>query len=137
MIFNAVLSNLAAITIFSGHGTKVWSDSADEAHVTGGDSMSYTNGIGDWKQVFPAVAPTSASPAQQSGNRPQPAESKSVAGSQDKTKLSSTGELVARALSTPDVRATKVEALQKAIADGSYNVSSSDVAGKMIDSLLK
>ena len=99
--------------------------------------MSYTNGIGDWKQVFPAVAPTSASQTQQSGSRTQAAESKPAAGAQDEAKVSSTGELVARALSTPDVRTDKVEALQKAIGDGSYNVSSSDVAGKMIDSLLK
>jgi negative regulator of flagellin synthesis FlgM len=98
--------------------------------------MSYTNGIGDWKQVFPAIAPTSASQTQQSGSRAQ-AESKPAAGAQDEAKVSSTGELVARALSTPDVRTAKVEALQKAIADGSYNVSSSDVAGKMIDSLVK
>ena len=98
--------------------------------------MSYTNGIGDWKQVFPAVAPTSASQTQQSG-RPQATEQRSAAGTQDEANLSSTGELVARALSTPDVRTAKVEALQKAIADGSYSVSSSDVAGKMIESLLK
>lgn len=99
--------------------------------------MSYTNGIGDWKQVFPAVAPTSASQTQQSGGRPQATEHRSAAGTQDEANLSSTGELVARALSTPDVRTAKVEALQKAIADGSYSVSSSDVAGKMIESFLK
>jgi negative regulator of flagellin synthesis FlgM len=99
--------------------------------------MSYTNGIGDWKQVFPAVAPTSASQTQQSGGRSKATENKPASGAQDEAKLSSTGELVARALSTPDVRTAKVEALQKAIADGSYNVSSSDVAARMIDSLLK
>jgi negative regulator of flagellin synthesis FlgM len=99
--------------------------------------MSYTNGIGDWKQAFPAVAPASASQTQKSGSRPQTTENKPAADARDEAKLSSTGELVARALSTPDVRTAKVEALQKAIADGSYNVSSSDVAGKMIDSLLK
>ncbi|HEU4635381.1 MAG TPA: flagellar biosynthesis anti-sigma factor FlgM [Edaphobacter sp.] len=99
--------------------------------------MSYTNGIGDRNQVFPAVAPTSAAATQQTGSRSQATENKPAAGAQDEAKLSSTAGLVARALSTPDVRTAKVEALQKAIADGSYNVSSSDVAGKMIDSLLK
>jgi negative regulator of flagellin synthesis FlgM len=99
--------------------------------------MSYTNGIGDWKQVLPAIAPASASQTQQSGSRSHAAENRPAAAAQDATTLSSTGELVSRALSTPDVRTAKVEALQKAIADGSYNVSSSDVAGKMIDSLLK
>jgi negative regulator of flagellin synthesis FlgM len=98
--------------------------------------MSYTNGIGDWKQVFPAVAPASASQTQQSGRSPATEHKPAATGAQDEAKLSSTGELVARALSTPDVRTAKVEALQKAIAEGSYNVSASDVAGKMIDSLL-
>lgn len=99
--------------------------------------MSYTNGIGDRNQVFPAVSPTSAAATQQAGSRTQTAEKKPAAGTQDEAKLSSTAGLVARALSTNDVRTAKVEALQKAIADGSYNVSSSDVAGKMIDSILK
>lgn len=99
--------------------------------------MSYTNGIGDRNQVFPALAPTSAAATQQAGSRTQATENKAAAGAQDEAKLSSTSGLVARALATPDVRTAKVEALQKAIAAGSYNVSSSDVAGKMIDSLLK
>lgn len=34
-----------------------------------------------------------------------------------------------------DVRLDKVQALQKAIASGSYNVSASDVAGKLLDAL--
>jgi negative regulator of flagellin synthesis FlgM len=54
----------------------------------------------------------------------------------DLTDLSSTGGLVAQALSGSDVRADKVAALQQAIGDGSYSVSSSDVADKIVQSLL-
>ena len=36
-----------------------------------------------------------------------------------------------------DVRTEKVQALSKAIAEGTYSVPAGDVAGKMIDSLLK
>jgi negative regulator of flagellin synthesis FlgM len=43
---------------------------------------------------------------------------------------------MAQALSGSDVRSSKVEALQKSIADGTYKVSSTDVADKIIQSLL-
>jgi negative regulator of flagellin synthesis FlgM len=100
--------------------------------------MSYSNGIGDWKQVLPPVAPTSASQTQQVAERQKTAAGQTAAGAKaDETKLSPAGELIANALSGSDVRTAKVEALQKAIAEGSYNVSSSDVAGKIMDSLLK
>ncbi len=55
----------------------------------------------------------------------------------DTSSVSSTGGLVAAALTTPDVRLDKVAQLQTAIANGSYSVSSSDVASKIVDSLLK
>jgi negative regulator of flagellin synthesis FlgM len=44
---------------------------------------------------------------------------------------------VGQALSGSDVRMEKVAALQQAIEAGTYNVSSSDVADKLISSLLK
>ncbi len=44
---------------------------------------------------------------------------------------------MSQALEISDVRSAKVAALQQAIASGSYKVSSSDVAEKMIDSLLE
>jgi negative regulator of flagellin synthesis FlgM len=100
--------------------------------------MSYSNGIGDWKQALPTVGPTSASQTQQSNGRTNATDPKPASGAaQDETTLSSTAGLVARALSGSDVRTAKVEALQKAITDGSYNVPSSEVAGKIMDSLLK
>jgi negative regulator of flagellin synthesis FlgM len=54
----------------------------------------------------------------------------------DLADLSSTGGLVAQALGDSDVRTEKVAALQQAIAAGEYSVSSSDVADKIIQSLL-
>ena len=61
---------------------------------------------------------------------------KSTPAVQDRTKVSSTGSLVSQALSTSDVRADKVASLQKAISEGSYQVSSGDVASKIVDNLL-
>ena len=53
----------------------------------------------------------------------------------DQASLSAASGLVTKALATPDVRTDKVASLQKAIASGTYKVSSSDVAGKLLESL--
>lgn len=55
----------------------------------------------------------------------------------DQTSLSTASTLLAQALQTPDVRTEKVASLQAAISAGTYQVSSSDVADKLIDSLLR
>ncbi len=55
----------------------------------------------------------------------------------DRADLSSAGGLVAQALEGSDTRSAKVASLQQAIATGNYSVSSSDVAEKIIESLLK
>jgi negative regulator of flagellin synthesis FlgM len=55
----------------------------------------------------------------------------------DKASLSSTAGVVAQALAGSDVRAEKVAALQQSIAAGTYSVSSSDVADKLMSALLK
>lgn len=54
----------------------------------------------------------------------------------DQTAVSSTGGAMLQAMGTSDVRADKVSSLQAAIANGSYNVSSADVASKLISSML-
>jgi flagellar biosynthesis anti-sigma factor FlgM len=54
----------------------------------------------------------------------------------DQTVVSSTGGAMLQAMGTSDVRADKVASLQTAIANGAYSVSSADVAGKMISSML-
>ena len=98
--------------------------------------MNYSNGIGDRMQALNPIAPASASQTRPAGAKA--AEAKPAGRTEtDATTLSPTGELISQALGGSDVRSSKVEALQKAIADGSYNVSSSDVAGKIMDSLLK
>jgi negative regulator of flagellin synthesis FlgM len=56
--------------------------------------------------------------------------------SMDQTVVSSTGDAMLQAMGTSDVRSDKVASLQAAIATGTYNVSSSDVADKLIDSML-
>ena len=97
--------------------------------------MSYSNGIGDWKTLTP-ITPTPASETRQANNQARTAGAKPTGRPEaDETKLSSTGGLIAQALEGSDIRSAKVEALQKAIADGSYSVSSSDVADKLIQTL--
>jgi negative regulator of flagellin synthesis FlgM len=54
----------------------------------------------------------------------------------DQTSVSSTAGLVAQALEGSDTRSAKVASLQQAISAGNYSVSSSDVADKIIQSLL-
>jgi len=64
----------------------------------------------------------------------------SAAAKADQASLSAVGDLIAKALSSvdpnSDVRLDKILPLQQAIANGSYSVSASDVAGKIVDSLL-
>jgi len=103
--------------------------------------MSYTNGIGNLQQVLSSLTPAATTPASQAGeaaNAPKAHHAASAPAQQaDQTNLSSTSGVIAHALEGSDVRMEKVASLQQAIASGSYSVSSSDVAGKMIDSLLK
>ena len=103
--------------------------------------MSYTNGIGNLQQVLSSVAAATTQPTTQATEtvnaQKQHKAATSPAEQADHTNLSSAGGMMAHALEGSDVRMEKVGALQKAIASGTYSVSSSDVAGKMIDSLLK
>jgi negative regulator of flagellin synthesis FlgM len=102
--------------------------------------MSYASGIGSSQQAINSTAPAEAKPVIQA-NLPDGI-AKSGEGSvvdvrhADQANLSSTGGLVAQALETSDARLAKVASLQQAIASGNYSVSSSDVADKIIQSLL-
>jgi negative regulator of flagellin synthesis FlgM len=103
--------------------------------------MSYTDGIGNLQQALSSVAPATTAPTQQISAAEREAQANATtttAATQaaDRADLSTTGGLISKAMEGSDVRTAKVEALQQAIASGSYNVSSSDVADKMIDSLL-
>jgi negative regulator of flagellin synthesis FlgM len=103
--------------------------------------MSYTSGFSTLQQTVNSIAPAdSKSPVQanEGGSSIAAVQSSTAAiDHADKTNLSSTGGLVAQALATSDVRSSKVASLQQAIGDGTYSVSSSDVAGKLIQSLLE
>jgi negative regulator of flagellin synthesis FlgM len=55
----------------------------------------------------------------------------------DETHLSQAAVLASASSSVSDVRLEKVAAIQQALASGTYAVSPSDVAGKLIDHLLQ
>jgi negative regulator of flagellin synthesis FlgM len=71
---------------------------------------------------------TSKSSSVEAGNQPLKG--------MDQTVVSSTGDAMLQAMGSSDVRADKVASLQMAIANGTYSVSSSDVADKLIGSML-
>lgn len=92
--------------------------------------MSFATGIGSLQQAINSITPSEAKPLVQSGEPIANVEHT------DQTNLSSTGGLVAQALEGSDTRSAKVASLQQAIAAGTYTVPSSDVADKIIQSLL-
>lgn len=100
--------------------------------------MSYANGIGALQQALSSIAPT-ATPAatEAAGSANRHSTSVEKTGHADQASLSSASGMIAHALQGSDVRSEKVAALQQAIASGSYKVSSSEVADKMIQSLLE
>ncbi len=102
--------------------------------------MSYANGVGALQQVLSSMTPAATQPTEPTNVPNQGGAVVADAGRAnhaDQTNLSSAGGMIAHALTGSDVRSEKVAALQQAIASGSYSVSSSDVAGKMIQSLLE
>ncbi len=106
--------------------------------------MNFMSGIGNGSQSLSLLAPVSGSSIVQTnavkaskdsdGDSVQAAQG-NVVGSA--VTMSSTAGVLAMSLSGPDERAGKVEALQAAIAAGTYNVSAADVADKLIQTLLK
>ena len=103
--------------------------------------MSNTTGINSLQQAINSTTPSAVKPANQT-NASDHAVNQNVDQTAnleraDQTNLSSTGSLVAQALEGSDTRSAKVTSLQQAIASGTYSVSSSDVADKIIQSLLE
>jgi negative regulator of flagellin synthesis FlgM len=60
----------------------------------------------------------------------------SGSGSADEATLSSAASAAAQAAPDSDVRMEKVAQVQKALAEGTYSVASSDVANRMIETML-
>jgi negative regulator of flagellin synthesis FlgM len=103
--------------------------------------MSYTNGITNQQQAPSLSDSVSTSGPVQStvsaGVVGESASSNSNTERADLTSLSAAGGLVAQSLEGSDIRSGKVASLQQSIATGSYNVSSSDIADKIMLSLLE
>jgi negative regulator of flagellin synthesis FlgM len=100
--------------------------------------MSYEIGIGDLQQNISAIPRAgSTGPVQQKTSESAGSGVEAGSAGADQTNLSSIGGLVAQALTVPDTRTAKVAALQQTIAAGQYNVSSSDVAEKLLQSMLE
>ena len=106
--------------------------------------MSYSSGITNVQQGFDAIGAAASASASRTSKATQSLSSVSElaqAGTSstsavDQTSLSQTSGLMAQALSgSDDVRTDKVAELQQSIAAGTYNVSSSAVADKLISSL--
>jgi negative regulator of flagellin synthesis FlgM len=102
--------------------------------------MSYANGITNQQQPLSSIsssAPQESKPVVPGSISGGTASSTPGAEHADLTSLSATGGLVSQSLEGSDVRAGKVASLQQAIATGNYNVPSSDVADKIMQSLLE
>ena len=100
--------------------------------------MSHTHGIGSGgpQQVYENRNVAAAAQTNGTAKTSQSSAASESAGvGDDQARLSASSALVAPA--TSDVRLDKVAALQAQIAAGTYNVSSSDVADKVIGALLK
>lgn len=96
--------------------------------------MTYSNGLGNLQNLLGTVAATDTRRADQTAPA---ADTTTLKLDADQTRFSSTSGLLGQSLSGPDARMPKVLALSAAINAGTYQVSSSDVAGKMIDALLR
>lgn len=97
--------------------------------------MSETTGVGNLGSLVSSLGLERTSGTARATKADAGVETKSVRG--DQATLSSAAGALAQAANTDDVRSEKVAELQKAIASGSYHVSSTVVADKLIDSMLK
>lgn len=93
--------------------------------------MNVTNGIDNLSRVSGTQPAAAEVPARNAIATPE-------AGlSQDLAQLSSIGTQVAQSASASDVRLDKVAAIQSALQSGTYQVPASDVAQKIVDSMIE
>jgi len=96
--------------------------------------MSSTSGIGAAQQAL--SLPATASPKETS--RADEAKQASIslgAAQNDTAELSSASGVLLQPASVPDARTAQLEAIQQAIAAGTYSISASAVADKLIESM--
>jgi negative regulator of flagellin synthesis FlgM len=101
--------------------------------------MSYTNGIGGPQQLSTLTTTAATAPRSQTNIPVQSGVSAPVTNglSDDQTSFSAAANLIAQPSGESDVRSERISALQQAISAGTYNVSSSDVADKLIQTLVR
>jgi negative regulator of flagellin synthesis FlgM len=90
--------------------------------------LKFTNGVGSTQQHFDVTERSAWSDAGWAGESAKPV---------DEAELSIAVGVLAQALAGSDVRSDRISVLQQSIATGTYNVSSSKIASKLIKALLK
>jgi negative regulator of flagellin synthesis FlgM len=83
-----------------------------------------------------ALGVSQASPVSAAQPQQQAAFSATGSSIQDRTELSTAASLAHQAMSAPDVRMDKVAAIQQALANGTYQVSASAVADKLVRQMM-
>ena len=93
--------------------------------------MNIRSGIEDLSPILPSQSLTST-PAARASSAPQGESLDS-----DKAQLSVLATGVSQSTATSDVRLDKIASIQSALQSGTYQVSSAEVAQKIIDSMLE
>ncbi|HEY6448812.1 MAG TPA: flagellar biosynthesis anti-sigma factor FlgM [Acidobacteriaceae bacterium] len=93
--------------------------------------MNVNNDLQAMQQLFSSQEVTAPANV-----KPQSGAGRGGAERADEATLSPAASLAAQAAPDSDVRMDKVAAVQQALAAGTYNVPSGEVAGKMIDRML-
>jgi negative regulator of flagellin synthesis FlgM len=83
-----------------------------------------------------ALRVSQASPVSAVQPQQQTASSANANNVQDRTEVSTAASLAHQAMSVPDVRMEKVAAIQQALANGTYQVSPTDVADKLVRQMM-
>jgi flagellar biosynthesis anti-sigma factor FlgM len=95
--------------------------------------MDIRNNLQGLQEIFRGNETSAGHGVARNGAR-QPVSAPEITG--DEARVSTTASLASQAVAGSDVRMDKVNSVRAALASGSYQVSSSAVAGKMIDHML-